>query len=136
LKLPPGTDPLALVRPTPWPSTGGHCRRRLRPPDDWTRNIAGPCSGKKPRASARRDYFELEFPGRGGEAAIVGDDCDEIVSDGEGGGDVNGVERTQLRRLQIGCGFEDLVVNPDQGDAGENLRRMPSTNRRESCDSG
>ena len=72
----------------------------------------------------------MQTSGGGGEAAVVAHKGREFVSDRERGGDVDGVKGAQVRRREIGRGFENPVIDPDQGDAGEDFGGAPAVGGR------
>lgn len=78
----------------------------------------------------RRDHLEMKGARASGEALVIRDERGQVVADGEGRGDVHGVEGPQLRRSEISRGFQNLVVDPDEGDPGEDFGGAPVISRR------
>lgn len=75
--------------------------------------------GLSPPCSARRLDVDSLGEGRFPQAGVVGKDRPQVRTDRQSGGEVDGVQRTQLGRPEIAGPIKDRLVEADQADCLE-----------------
>lgn len=65
------------------------------------------------------------------QPAVIRDEALQLVTDGQGGGQVDRIQRPELRRLEAGGRRQDPVIDVNESETGEEAARAPSLGRAE-----